>query len=347
MGSAQIVHAIDVQVTGETGRVLFDRDLVVKGRDMAAKLQYCRANLDYLRHAVLREPRGHANLMGAIVVPGVNDDSDFGVIIMEQADFAPMSGANLMCAITAVLEMEEAVISEPITKLRVDTAAGVVNVVAHINQGRATKIEIDNVPSFALHVAEPLVVPEFGEIPVDISFGGQFYVQAPAEVFGLKLEKSDGPKLIRAANQMLAAAREHFSVVHPTQPHMNRIDLPMLYGEGGEVDIDGRGTVVMPTQQPSLTDPVTWDAGTLDRSPGGTGTCARMAVEYAKGHLQLGEEFVQQSLLGTTFTGRLDREFEDHGQTMLKPTLMGRGWIVGHHQLIIEDDDPFPTGYVL
>lgn len=345
MGSTELINAIDVQVTGETGRVLLDKYLLVKGDDMAAKLQYCRDNLTPLRHAVLREPRGHGNLMGAIVVPPVERGSDFGVIIMEQADFAPMSGANLMCAVTAVLETRQVEITEPITRLRVDTAAGTINVTAHMDRGRAINLEIENVPSFAVQLGQQLKLPEFGEVLADISFGGQFYVQARAADFGLELERAQGPKLIRAANLLLAAAREQCTVVHPTQPHLNTIHLPILYGEPKDPRVDGVGTVVMPTEQPQLSKPESWDAGTLDRSPGGTGTCARMAVEHAKGNLELGEEFVQQSLLGTTFTGKLQQEIVVAGHTMLQPTLSGRGWIVGHHQLVIEPDDPFPAGF--
>lgn len=347
MKAPQTINTCDVQVTGETGRVLFDKYLMVRGDDMAARLQYCRDNLQDLRKAVLREPRGHANLMGVLVVPAVESGSDFGVIIMEQADFAPMSGANLMCAVTAVLETQQVFISEPVTDLRVDTAAGTIEVSARIEQGRVTEITIENVPSFAVILDQHIEVPEFGDIAVDVSFGGQFYVLAPAAAFGLELELSHSKDLTRVANMLLAAAREQLQVVHPGQPHLDYISLPILYERPTDPTIDGRGAVVMPLEHPTLDDPSTWDVATLDRSPGGTGTCARMAVEYARGNLQLGEDFVQQSLLGTTFTGRLEREIQLHGQTMLQPTLTGRGWIIGHHQLVIAPDDPFPTGFVL
>lgn len=343
----RIIEAVDVQVTGETGRILFDQTGMVKGDDMAAKLAYCRTHLTTLRHAVLREPRGHPNLMGVIVTPPVEPTSDFGVIIMEQADFAPMSGANLMCAVTAALETGHVAATEPTTTLRIDTASGPLAVSASVADGRVIDIKIENVASFAVAIDAPLEIPGFGVVPVDVSFGGQFYVLASAEAFGVPLDLEYGRQLVRAGNLLLATAREHFEVKHPNQPYLAEIQLPILYGTPQDAGIDARSTVVMPLHQPDLADPASWDAGTLDRSPGGTGTCARMAAEYAKGNIALRQEFVQQSLLGTTFTGRLEYATDEHGYTMLQPTLRGRGWIVGQHQLIFAEDDPFPVGFVM
>lgn len=347
MSQTRVINAVDVQVTGETGRILLDQYLMVKGADMASRLAYCRDHLRGLREAVLREPRGHANLMGVLVVPPVEPESDFGVIIMEQADFAPMSGANLMCAITAILEGQHMPVHEPTTRLRIDTAAGTLQARAHVHQGRVQEIEISNVPAFAVQIEIPVEVPEFGEVLVDVSFGGQFYVQAPAAAFGLELTAEQGPHIIRAANMLLAAAREQIKVSHPLQPHLDHINLPLLYGPPHGDEAHGRGAVVMPLQQPTLSNPGSWHAATLDRSPGGTGTCARMAVEYAKGNLPIGRDFTQQSLLGTTFTGRIESTYQESGYTMIKPTLRGRGWVVGHHQLVVEADDPFPVGFTL
>lgn len=347
MSNRHIINAVDVQVTGETGRILLDQYLRVKGADMAARLAYCREHLNDLREMVLREPRGHAHLMGVLVVPPVEPASDFGVIIMEQADFAAMSGANLMCAITAVLEGQHMPVQEPTTQLRIDTPAGTLEAIAYVAHGRVVEIQISNVPAFVTHLQTPVDVPEFGEILVDVSFGGQFYVQAPAASFGLDLTAERGPEIIRTANMLLAAAREQIRVAHPLQPHLNRIDLPILYGPPHGDDAHGRGAVVLPLHQPTLSNPLGWHAGTLDRSPGGTGTCARMAVEYAKGNLSLGEDFIQQSLLNTTFTGRLEESFLESGYTMVRPTLRGRGWVLGQRQLVVESDDPFPTGFTL
>lgn len=342
----QVIDVIDVQVAGETGRVLFDTRGIVQGDNMAARLQYCRTHLTQLRHSVLREPRGHANLMGALVVPPTNPASDFGLIVMEQADYSAMSGANLMCAVTAIVDTEYIPIIEPITTMQVDTASGTVHVTAQVEKGRTTDITIDSVPSFAVLLDHVIDVPEFGEIAVDVGFGGQFYVAAQADAFGLELSLSQAPHLARAANMLLAAARQQISVVHPTEPHLTEISLPILYGLPEEPNIDGKGVVVMPMKQPIVTDPTSWEAATIDRCPGGTGTCARMAIEYAKGRLQIGEEFVQQSLLGTTFTGKFSKRMILAGQEMLEPVLTGRGWVVSRSQLQIATDDPFPEGFV-
>lgn len=345
--AAQTINAVDVHVAGEAGRVLLESHLWVKGEDMSARLEYCRKHLTWLRELMLKEPRGYPGLLGALVLPPVNMDSDFSIIILEQADFAPMSGANLMCAVTALIETGSLEVSEPLTTLRVDTASGRVEVRAAVSGGRVVDVAVENVPSFVVVRDHVLTLPEYGDVSVDIAFGGQYYVQAAAESFGLELHSENGKDIIRAANSLLAVARREMTVAHPTQTGLNRIHLPMLHGPGDEPGVDSKSVVVMPHGEPSAQDPDSWIGGTLDRSPGGTGTSARMAVKHAAGELLLEQDFVNQSILGTTFTGRL-RGTEQIGEfDAVLPTICGRGWITGFHQFVLRNDDPFPVGYTL
>src|SRR5699024_3357405 len=144
-------------------------------------------------------------------------------------DYAPMSGANLMCAVTAVLETQQVGVTEPVTELAVDTASGTVKVCARVHGGRVTEITIDSVLSFAAYIEHKLDVPEYGELAVDDGLCAQCYVHAPASAFGVELHPSPAPELIRVANLLLATARECTSVVHPTMPHLAQRNLPMLH----------------------------------------------------------------------------------------------------------------------
>lgn len=314
---------------------------------MSARLQYCREHLNDLRRLVLTEPRGYPSLLGVLVLPPVNPASDFGIIVLEQGSFTPMSGANLICAVTALVETQKVPVTEPTTYLQVDTAAGTVAVRAEISEGRVVNVEIDNVPAFVVALDRVLELPEYGPVPVDIVFGGQYYVQAPAEAFGIKLNPNSAEDIIRAANVLLAVARRDVAVKHPLQPGIDHVGVPLLYGPADTPGAHGRSTVVIPNGRPDLDDPRTWRGGTLDRSPSGTGTSARMAARFTRGELRLDEPFVHESILGTTYTGRLRGETRVGDHPAVLPTISGRGWISGFHQFVVDSDDPFPAGYTL
>lgn len=347
MTSRQMVSAIDVHAAGEAGRVLIDSHLWVKGADMSSRLQYCREHLDDLRRLVLQEPRGCPSLLGIMVLPPVNPGSDFGIIVLEQDDFAAMSGANLICAVTALVETRKVPATEPGVDLQVDTAAGTVRVRADIHEGRVIQVTIENVPAFVVTLDHQLKIPGFGTVPVDVVFGGQFYVQAPAEALGIDLDPAAADDIIRAASLLLEVARQEIEVRHPRQPDLDRINLPMLYGPPSVPGAHGKNSVVMPQGRPDLNDSSTWRCGTLDRSPSGTGTSARMAAKYARGELALHEPFVHESILGTTFTGTLRGTLPMDDQLAVLPTISGRGWVTGFHQFVLDSDDPFPRGYTL
>jgi proline racemase len=142
------------------------------------------------------------------------------------------------------------------------------------------------------------------------------------------------------------AAQQCFPVRHPLNPDINHVALSMIHGPSPTPGASGRNTVVLPNGAVDLNDPATW-TGALDRSPCGTGTCGRMAALHARGELALGEEFVHESLLGTTFTGTLRDVTHVASYEAVLPSVSGRGWITGFNQYVLDDDDPFPRGYTL
>lgn len=340
------INAIDVHAAGELGRVLIGSHLQVKGSTMAERLQYCGDELDELRRLLLHEPRGYPAMCAVLVLPPVHADSDFGMIVLEQGGFRPMSGSNLICAVTALVETRAVTVCEPATALRVDTAVGVVEVRADVAGGRVRRVTFDNVPAFAVALDHALKLPEYGTVPVDIVFGGQFYVQARAVDLGIDLVPGAARQLARAGAVLRAAAQESFPVAHPLNPDIDQVTLTMIHGPSSTPGVSARNTVVLPNGDVDLNDPTTW-TGSLDRSPCGTGTCGRMAALYARGDLAIGEEFVHESLLGTTFTGTLRDVASVGRQPAVLPSISGRGWITSFNQFVVDDDDPFPAGYTV
>ena len=204
----------------------------------------------------------------------------------------------------------------------------------------------DNVPAFVHGLDLPLEVPGYGTIPVDIVFGGQFYVQTAAGNLGVDLDPGNANEIIRAASVVWQAANETFEVRHPLIPEIDSIGLPLIHGPASTTGADGRNAVVLPTGIVDLGDPSTW-TGTLDRSPCGTGTSGREAAKHARGELRVGQRFVHESMMGTTFTAVVKEETESGGIPAVIPSITGRGWITGFQQLVLESDDPFPVGFTV
>ncbi|GAB3300439.1 proline racemase family protein [Parasphingorhabdus pacifica] len=346
MISKQIIHTVDVHAEGEPGRVLIGSNLHVKGETMAERLQYCRNHLDALRLLLLREPRGYPGLCANLILPPVNPAADFGLVVLEQGGFRPMSGSNLICAVTALLETGALPVEEPVTEVVADTAVGPIEVRAEVTRGKVTRVTLHNVAAFAVALDHVLDLPEYGKVPVDIVFGGQFFVQAKASDLGVDLVPTAAKDLARAGAVLRTAAQQQFPVSHPHNPDIDHIALAMIHGISPTPGVSGRNTVVLPNGEVELTDPRTW-TGSLDRSPCGTGTCGRMAALHARGELTPGSPFVHESLLGTTFTGNLLDTTEVGQYPAVSPTITGRGWITGFSQHVLDDDDPFPQGYTL
>lgn len=345
MAKMRTITVIDAHAEGESGRVVIDQHLRLKGQTMLERLINAETQLEDLRRIVLHEPRGFPSLCAPVITPPVEPDSDFGLIVMEQGGFRPMSGSNLICAVTALVNSELVRATEPETKLKVDTAAGTVEVVAVVEDGVLQAVRFANVASFPVGLDVPLELPGYGTIKADIAFGGQFYVQANVDQFPFELERSAEKQILRAASALCAAAREQFPVEHPLFPDLNEVHLPMIY-RTAQPGRSARNAVVLPNGTLKLDDPDTW-TGTFDRSPCGTGTSARVACMYARGEIGINEEFLHESMLGTYFKARVLEEQEVGGFKGITPEITGRGWITGINKLVVDSTDPFQQGFTI
>lgn len=347
--SRRVIPAVDVHTAGEPARVLIASHLQVRGTDMASRMRWCREHLDGLRRTVLHEPRGNPAMCGVLVLPPVRADSDFGIIILEQGDFAPMSGANLISAVTALIETGALDVGDARDEvnLRVDTASGTVAVRAVLSADRVVEVTLENVPSFVAALDQVLDLPGLGGVRVDVVYGGQYYVVASAESLGLRLLPDEAEEIIRVGTLLRLVAQRDIPVRHPQVPAADRINLSMICGPPASDHADGQNAVVLPYGEATVEDSATWGKGVLDRSPCGTGTSGLMAARYARGQLGLHEPFVHESILRTTFTGSLTAEVSVGPLPGVRPTLSGRGWITGFTDLVVDTSDPFPEGFIL
>jgi len=346
MRSTRLITAVEAHAEGELGRVITAGAPPLPGQSVFEKMQWLQKNADEIRLLMLREPRGQPALCCNLIVPPCAPEADAGFIIMEQTEYPPMSGSNTICVVTVLLETGILPMVEPVTDLTLEAPAGLIRVRADCADGKVTRVTFRNVPAFALYLDAPLDVPGLGQINVDIAWGGMFYVLADADRLGISLEAANGAQIVRTSERILAAARAQLPVVHPENPEITGPTISQLYGAPTDPGTHHRNAVTVST---GGFDPDRPDAlpGTLDRSPCGTGTCARMAVLHARGQLREGQDFVNAGPLGTTFTGRIEAVTKIAGRKAIVPSLSGQGWIYGMSSYTLDPTDPFQTGFTI
>jgi proline racemase len=341
-----MICAVDLHACGEPGRVIVGGVLDVPGRTMFEKMKYLETRADGLRKRMLREPRGYPAANVNLVLPSNHPEADAGYVIMEQVEYPGMSGTNTICTVTVLLETGMLPMQEPLTELALETPAGLIRVRAACREGKVRSVTFRNVPAFATHLDAPVEVPQLGTVTVDVAYGGMFYVIADAEPFGLRLTPDEGRDIVRISEMIKAAANEQLPVTHPEQPGFTGITIAQLSGPPHAATSSRRNVVTVSTGKLDWDRPATW-TGAIDRSPCGTGTCAKMATLHARGLLGLEEPFVHEGILGTTFTGRLVEETTVGPYRAVVPELTGTAWITGFSSWVVDPEDPFPDGFTV
>jgi proline racemase len=345
MQVSRLINVVEAHAEGEPGRVITGGMPHMPGNSVFERMQWMQENADDIRLLMLREPRGYPALCCNVIVPPCHPDADAGFIIMEQTEYPPMSGSNTICVTTVLLETGIIPMVEPVTNLVLEAPAGLIRVRAECHNGKVTRVTFRNVPAFAMHLDRVIEVAGFGYIRVDVAWGGMFYVIAEAAQFGLEISADAGADLVRASEAMRAAAAEQLPVVHPDNPLISGPSIAQLTAPPPQgAPYDGLGAVTVSTgtfdaQRPNAL------TGVLDRSPCGTGTCAKMAVLHARGQLSVGQDYVNAGPMGTTFTGRIEDTTQVGPYPAIIPSLSGQGWIYGTGQVMRDPTDPFPNGY--
>jgi proline racemase len=341
-----VVEAVDAHAAGEHGRVIVGGVDAIAGTTMFEAMTWLRSNRDDLRLRMLREPRGYPAANCNLVLPSANPAADAGYVIMEQVEYPGMSGTNTMCVVTVLLETGRLPMTQPVTELTLESPAGLIRVRADCEDGKVTGVTFRNVPAFATHLDAPVEVPHLGTVTVDVAYGGMFYVIADAERFGLRLTPDEGADIVRITEMIKAAAAEQLPVVHPEQPGFAGITIGQLSGPPHDAANSRRNAVTVSTGKLEWDRPATW-TGAIDRSPCGTGTCAKMAILHARGQLRVGDEFRHEGILGTVFTGRVVEETTAGQYRAIVPTITGQAWITGFATYVLDPTDPFPDGFTV
>jgi proline racemase len=276
-------------------------------------------------------------MFGAILLPPCDPSADIGLIFLDNRRFEPMCGHGVIGAITSLLETGVLPMREPVTEVRIDTAAGLVRAFASVAGNRVTSVSFENVPSFVYRRDLVLALPDVGRLTVDIAFGGNFFVLLDAEQLGLRITPASLARLADLGMRLLERVNEAVAVRHPELPGINRI-IDLRFYERGENGADSRNVVILGDAM-------------IDRSPCGTGTCAELALRFARGEIAVGQSWVAESVIGTRFTGEVvgTAQVGEGAERIsgIVPRITGSAYLTGIHQFLAMPGDPIPEGFLL
>jgi proline racemase len=335
MRTTKTIHVISAHAEGEVGDVIVGGVTPPPGDTLWDQRRFI-AEDGALRAFMLNEPRGgvfrHVNLL----VPPKHPDAQMGFIIMEPEDTPPMSGSNSICVATVLLDAGILPMVEPVTELTLEAPGGLVRVRAECRGGKAERITVQNLPSFADRLDARLEIEGIGTLRVDTAFGGDSFVIVEADELGLKIAPEEARDIAHMGTRITNAANAQLGFTHPERPDWDHISFCLFAGPL-EQTADGFAARSAVAIQP----------GKVDRSPTGTGVSARMAVLHAKGVMAEGQTLIACSIIDSTFTGRIAGRAEVAGRPAIVPEISGRGWITGIHQHMLDPSDPWPGGYRL
>ena len=303
----------------------------IPGATILEKRRFARERLDGLRRGLMFEPRGHADMYGAIPTEPVTPDGDAGVLFMHNEGWSTMCGHGVIALVTVALEVGLLSMREVV---RLDTPAGRVTARPRRDGARVRSVAFENVPSFVVSLDDKVAVPGIGNVSYDLAFGGAFYAFVDAASVGLEMTPAHFRDLIAAGSAIKRAVMATRAIRHPIEP-----DLSFLYGTIFTGPALGAGA--------NSRNVCVFAEGEVDRSPTGTGVSARVAIERARGRLVPGKELVVESIIGTRFVGRIARELRWEGYDALVPEVEGSAWITGRSELLIAPEDPLAEGFIL
>ncbi len=329
----KIFTTIDTHTGGNPTRTLISGLPKLIGETMSEKMLYMKKKYDWIRKLLMNEPRGHDVMSGALLTEPCHPEADIGVIYIETGGYLPMCGHDTIGVCTALVESGLIPIQEPITSLKLDTPAGLVEVDISIENGKAKEVSFCNIPAFLLKRVS-VDVEEIGRVDADIAYGGNFYAIIDAKSVGLDLAPWNASNIIETAINIRNTINEKTEIVHPQYPFIQGLTHVEFFTEPTHEEADVKNTVIVPP-------------GGIDRSPCGTGTSAKLAVLYASREISIGEEFVHESIVGSLFRGHILETTDVEGVEAVVTKITGSAWLMGMHRFFYHEEDPLKEGFLL
>jgi len=330
--SEYILNYIDAHVGGEPLRLIL-RGPILKGATLLEKRSNMINDYDYIRTAVVLEPRGHDDMYGAVVVDPCHPDADLGIVFFDGAYYNNMCGHGAIAIATIAVETGLVRAREPVTDVVVETGAGLVTVQVETTGTKAGEATLEGIPSF-LYRRDISIELAYRTVMIDIGFGGNFFVIVEMDELGLTHSKNHIPDFIRYGLAIREEANKTLNIEHPEKPHINIIE-DIIFVKGPDFPGDTHKNIVV------------LGHAMVDRSPCGTGTCARMASLHARGLLKPGDIFYHQSITGALFEGCIKGLTRVGDFPAIIPQVKGKAYITGMGTLMINPEDPLKYGFTL
>jgi len=333
----RMLTTVDLHTEGEPVRAVTGGIPDIPGKTMPEKRDFARQNLNHLRTALLNEPRGHDGMWACIITPPVSDGAAFGFIPMSHGGYRDMCGHGAMGIATMAVKMGMVKAREPETEIMIDVPAGLIRVRVSVEDGKVRGATLQNVPSF-LYKSGRIKVPRLGEIAVDIAFGGNFFAIIEAKDLGITSDVAgiNGLYTSGLSQEVIQSINNQVPIKHPEKDYVEQLELILVSDKPANPESKVRDTVK---------NIAVIGNNSIDRSPCGSGTSARVAARYAKGELRLGETLVTESIIGSHFHARPIKEVSVGGIKAIIPEVTGRAFVTGMHTFVIEEDDPFKYGF--
>jgi proline racemase len=327
------IRTIDSHTAGEPTRLVFGFE-AVSGNTMADKLAAFQHHLDDIRLLLTREPRGHRDLLAAVVTDPVTPGAAFGLIYMDARRYPYLCGHATIGAVTTLIESGVLPVGDGEHEVVVDTPSGPVAAMARVSGSKVASVAIQMVPSFVQETDLNLDVPGTGRLNVDLVCVGGFFAMVSSDQINMALTVENSRRLIDLGMAIIDAANTQLTVAHPTRPEVCSVDVTEFYDSGANETKAGKSVVV-------------YGQSHMDRCPCGTGTAAKMTLLHHHGRLNPGKPYVNHSPLNTTFEGRIVSETMVGDRPAVIAEIRGSAHITGIHEFVIDSSDPFPQGYLL
>ncbi|RLV58359.1 4-hydroxyproline epimerase [Parashewanella curva] len=321
---------IDAHTCGNPVRLVTSGHPSLNGATMSEKRQDFLTHYDWIRTALMFEPRGHDMMSGAFIYPACNPNSDASFLFIETSGCLPMCGHGTIGAVTAAIEAGLLTPKTP-GKLTLDVPAGQIQVEYQLTQNKVDWVKIHNVACYLAHRNAVIDIPGLGLLTVDIAYGGNFYciIEPQGNFPGLRNWTAND---ILHWSPIVREAASSLKCIHPDDPTVRGVSHVLWTGSTLNEDSDGANAVF-------------YGDKAIDRSPCGTGTSARLAQLYAKGQLAVGDTYTHESIIGSQFIGKIEEETQVGQHPAIVPSIQGWARVTGHNSIIIDDDDPYAHGF--
>lgn len=334
MEFGNIYTTVDLHAAGEPLRVVTGGVPQIKGDTILARRRFVRDNLDHVRRTLILEPRGHRDMYGCLLTPPVSEKADFGVIFMHNEGYSDMCGHGIIALATLAVAQELVDRTAPETRVGFDAPAGFIEAFVEFDGSRVGAVRFRNVPSFLYKRDVRVNTRSFGELTVDIAFGGAFYAYLEGSQAGIDVHPGNLSALVDLGDQVKHAARGALTIRHPLEPELDSLYGTIISGAARAPGSSQANVCVFADSE-------------VDRSPTGTGTAGRVAQLHARGRLGLEQPLVNESIIGTVFTGKAVGETRVGDYDAIIPEIAGRAHLVGFSQWPVDPHDPVGQGFLL